>query len=482
MSETKNINQNKKTKTIAIIGVLITIILIAVIAVVALARRQTKPECETCGISENSNTGNSSNNNGDTITYNAYDFIIEKMGQAQYWTYEEFEPIYQFRENKYLVTRDHVIKNATGWVLYDEDTASFVRGFESRLVIDFANYKAYGDTEFNLHKDITENAESLILTCPVNEDPDHPGEEYTYVYKYDFNKGTWKFGSDSYQVPFDGSYKDVYSPYREIYNTFEFYNDIFTELGIPLLNQPEGTLASYKNKTIQVPKELVELKYVDRWNDDLIHAPWDDQDWSWYWEEDEGTIWLDHYMDVYDQQFPEANEADIKTIPHEHLDGSVTYERVAYYTPVFLVFDYYGRSAELEKEGSTNYYPNETAAFFTYYVKPLYKHIFGYNGVYFAKISQLNGSNMLIGCQSKEVFANSYSQTGLPEGYEIFNEGDLGVGYGYVFYSIGNRDQLVKYMNELVKYYNSDNIFGEDYAQNFALIYEPGDQSYLGLR
>ena len=232
---------------------------------------------------------------GETVRYNAYDFIIEKMGQAQYWTYDEYDPDYHFDHvdengkweegwgvyNDYDTEHPRPIHNATGWVLYDENTASFVRGFDGRLIIDFSNYKAYSNPIYNIS-----DSHIVDIMKPIgytNNGHNFLEEDFNPERTYDFNNEI---------VP-----TEVYiKVYEEIKNTFNFYNDIFDSLGIPLINKPQGTLTSYKNMTIDVPVELVEIKYTDRWNDDLIHDPWSDQKglWSWYWEED-----ANHHVVLY---------------------------------------------------------------------------------------------------------------------------------------------------------------------------------------
>ena len=138
-------NKKKKYLYIGIIIILITISIVLGIYTSINNRTINNNDCVDCVVEKDDKRLNLFNikYSGETKEYNAYDFIIEKMSQAQYWTYDQYEPIYNTVENHYEPSKDHVINNATGWVLYDEETASFARGYEGRLIINFADNTAF---------------------------------------------------------------------------------------------------------------------------------------------------------------------------------------------------------------------------------------------------------------------------------------------------------------------------------------------------
>lgn len=137
------------------------IIIISVVAVCAAgyflftqnSNKTNNELCDNCTIDGGDNNSTKLNKakyfnltfSGETKEYNAYDFIIEKMSQAQYWTNEEHKVDYHdsiFPENTQHID---AIPNGTGWTLIDENTATFARGFESRLAIKFSDNSAYND-------------------------------------------------------------------------------------------------------------------------------------------------------------------------------------------------------------------------------------------------------------------------------------------------------------------------------------------------
>lgn len=441
-------------------------------------------DCVDCVIEPSTNTTSvkkaknfNINYSGKTKKYNAYDFIIEKMEQAQYWTYEQHEPVYNFSYNddyESIINSKpktaYNIKNATGFILYDEDTASFARGFEGRLIINFSENKAYSDIWFNPNPN-DENDIKDILIKDLNLE-----HEYSYD-TYDFNvtntdSNNRYFLSDSYD---------------EILNTITFYNNVFDELDIPLLNMPKGTLKSYKSKTINVPVELMDLKYTDRWCDDLIHTPFDERvGFSWCWENDKDNEWLADYKDVFNKQSPEPKE-------NLFLPNLTTGASVAYYAPIFLAFESKNYSNYyLYEQWSTdtvNKYQNFSGAYLTYYLKPLYKHVFGFNGVYFYDHSKPLGSidknnDLLFGDTFYAENLNwFYNETDVGFVVPIYNSGDERVGNQYQITGLSfNVDGLNEYFNSVIEKNNGTSCFGGDYCRNLYLLYAPAMQRELGIR
>lgn len=439
-------------------------------------------DCVDCAIKPSTNTTSvkkAKNFNivysGETKKYNAYDFILEKMEQAQYWTYEQHEPVYNFTYNydyeKLTNSKPkvlHNIKNATGFILYDEDTASFTRGFEGRIIINFSENKAICDDYFNPNPD-DENDIKDILTKDKNLE--YPETIYEFnIANTDSNNRYFLFDVDD-----------------EILNTMTFYNNIFDELDIPLLNMPKGTLKSYKNKTIDVPIELIELKYSDRWCDDLIHSPFDERvGFDWCWENNKDNEWLNDYKDVFTKQSPEPKE-------NLFLPNLTTGANVAYYAPIFLAFESKNYSNyylhEQWNSDTANKYENFSGAYLTYYLKPLYKYVFGFNGVYFYDHSKPLGAidknnDLLFG---DEFFADAlnwyYRETDIGFVMPIYNSGDERVGNQYQITGLSfNVDDLNNYLNSVIDKNNGTSCFGTDYCRNLYLLYAPAMQRELGLR
>lgn len=417
---------------------------------------------------------------GETKKYNAYDFIIEKLGQAQYWTYEQYEPIYNTVANHYSPSKEHVINNATGWILYDEDTASFARGYEGRLIINFADNTAISHTSFyNFDYD---NSSFSLSNEPLQN-------SFTF---YDFVSG------NEYKMLEDGTkydertsiaeYDMLWDEYNEINRTLIFYEKIFNELGISILNMPKGTLASYKNKTINVPIELINLKYWDREQDNLIHSPFDERvGWTWHWE-DEENIWLDDYRDVFNQQFPNSTDKELEEVID--LDGSIITENT--YAPVFLCLTNTKWSDIYEQEEGltgTEFY-NFAGAFETYYLKPLYKEIFGFNGVYFYDEEKMpmfkDGDDFYgIGFRTLDYFNNKFylDNNIVGEIVYIYDKGDVPIGANeQLAIPIGGFDNVVASMKMIKDHYNIQSQFGEDYPTQLSLLYNINEQLSLGLR
>lgn len=415
---------------------------------------------------------------GETKQYNAYDFIIEKMSQAQYWTYEQHEPVYNFTYENYedrydrfmnsKPTKVHNITNGTGFILYDEDTASFVRGFEGRLIINFAENKAISDEWFNPNPNDENDVRDIL-----DKDLDL---YYAKVYDYNVNE------SDELD-----EFKLVYDSYNEIKRTLEFYNNVFDELDISLVNMPKGTLKSYKSKTIDVPVELIELKYTDRWCDDLIHSPFDERvGFNWCWEEDTDNVWLDDYKDVFNKQSPQTNSDSF--IPNLTTGASC-----AYYAPIFLAFEntkwsnYYLN--ELKTISTENTYENFSGAYLTYYLKPLYEYAFGFNGVYLYDQTKPLG---IIDKDKDLIFGDSffgddiqylYKQEGIGFVVPIYIEGDEKIGNQYQLtgYSF-NVDGFNTYLNRVIDKNNCNSCFGNDYCTNLYMLYSTLMQKDLGIR
>ena len=512
--------KNKK-KTLIIIAVCIA----AFAGIFAISKIQKNTDskenepCENCTV----NTVQSNNPfnivySGETKTYNAYDFIIEKMSQAQYWTYDEYEPEYWAQANsgaetnfEVVTVKEHVNVNGTGWVLSDENTASFARGFEGKMEIHFVNNTAECNTRyatidsivrhndpsihFGTHTrkydlsdfDITQDWTSWYAEEDI-DDAEIFAHDFGYVL-YDCNQRVYKTLkydeiTETYTDEFD--VKEPFGPnyyilggakndlYWEVENTLKFYNDVFKEAGCPLLNMPEGTLASYKNKTIEVPVELIELRYTDRWGDGLIHCPWRDQeDFELDITKRDDIVWLENYEDILNQEFPAETEMfsiDMCDSEGNHIEDL----KYPYYSPVFLQME----TIEWLKE----YGPDENSSIVANYYAPLYKHIFGFNGIYFINTDKYAYPDPYHLLKRDNFSTNKIEGKLNGDIIPIYKTGDVASDT-----EIEQRWDLLNYFNNLLKYYDKENIFGVDYPVLYD-IYANSDgdildrHAFLGLR
>ena len=512
----------KKTKTIVII-----LVIIAVFCGLFLYNKDKNTsndtECENCTVKPTNEKADNPFNikySGQTKTYNAYDFIIEKMSQDQYWTYDEYEPEYWAQANsgaetnfEVVTVKEHVNVNGTGWVLSDENTASFARGFEGKMEIHFVNNTAECNTRyatidsivrhndpsihFGTHTrkydlsdfDITQDWTSWYAEEDI-DDAEIFMHDFGYVL-YDCNQRVYKTlkydeitetFTDEFDVeePFGPNYYVLGDAkndlYWEVENTLKFYNDVFKEAGCPLLNMPEGTLASYKNKTIEVPVELIELRYTDRWGDDLIHCPWRDQeDFELDITKRDDIVWLENYEDILNQEFPA--ETEMFTIEGYDTDGNHIEDfEYPYYSPVFLQMVPTDWMKELD-------HPDiQRSSLIANYYAPLYKHIFGFNGIYYIDSSNKSYPNSDRLLKLDEFYTDAKQGEWCADVIPVYKTGDVASDSG-----IRQRWDLLNYFNNLLKYYDKENIFGADYPVLYDICTNSdGDildrHAFLGLR
>lgn len=434
---------------------------------------------------------------GKTVEYDAYDFIIEKMSQAQYWTYDDIHPEYHAAINRDKPQYDDVIPNGTGWTLIDEDTATFARGFESRLVINFSENTAFNDPSYcDLDYLTAPHGEGVrwgngrganqsiqweyydLHNEPFQEESD--SEEWLkHRRTYDFNNmlynGNEILDKDTGRI--NSTIEFNSNRYNEIQETLDFYNKVFAELDIQILNQPKGTLSSYKGKKIQVPVELIELSYLDRHCDGKINSIFDERSgWKIHWEEDKNIPWLEDYRDVLNKEFPEVPE-------DSYITSSVTGERWAYYSPVFMYCanpNWFDRISNLY-EGTQFLDPTkgdsqeETSALMLYYIKPLYEQIYGINGVYFVENNKVANGTQADAALTLEEFN---------EGIDLWHHNALAI-YKAGDDMFGNANDMYMmddYMNDLINYFKIDSPYGKDYVKTIRMTYEEGWQESLGLR
>lgn len=498
-------SENKSNKKLIIILLAIALLVAGLFIIKPWNKKpiidNEETPCENCAVEKDENDPFNLTYSGETVKYNAYDFIIEKMSQAQYWTYDQYHPKYNcdYEEHNY----DDNIINGSGWILYDEDSASFVRGYESRLIINFSNHTAESDDKFADGYQRYEGNLAGKNTIDIINDEPYNGEQIFIDYanhtikSHDVN---FEDGSFDSEWDFDGQIitregNAIPGNYTtEILHTFEFYENVFSKLGIPLLNQPAGTLASYKNKTIEVPVELVDLKYWDRFNDDKIHTIFDERvGWNWYWERNEEIEWLDDYREIMDKKFPDSTENELKSFYFVDLDQDKTYN---YYAPLFLCiadrqehtsdngrYKFTGTHSEEyidSKINGVNSAMDELIT--TYWLKPLYEHIFGFNGVYYVDSYKLENNPYDVNqSRTYEQFEKGIKSDGVGNIVAVFNKGDFTTDSSYSL-DTNWSNGLLYYMNEICKHYNVESPYGNDYVYNIYLINSKNEQERLGLR
>lgn len=437
-------------------------------------QEETKEPCDSCTIK-------------DVVSMNAYEYIMEVMSAPQYWGVDNL-PLYNLdyeQEYSYEVLKK---QNGTGWILKDLDSATFYRGSEGALTIDFSNFSANIET----WADVYSSNESGTL--------DNDATRYEFDYNNEIYKYTAPYGNSeanhNYDYEIELSSKTIKplteQEFRESNDLFDerftvkdiilYYDSLFKEAGCPLLNMPKGTLESYKNKTVNVPVKE---------NDNLIHAIWQQDNFRWDWDKAEDTVWLDSYKDIFNQQFPENTFIDIVEINGQS-------KSLANNSSLFLMladkdnctFQYQDRnpySATLMLK-LDEYFGAEAGGFATYFLKPMTELMYGYNGVYFCDTKNLPSSGTLdLTFKTKEQFLKNFGYSKEANSSTILtmhNEGDYAVSLvGYEgdecqsFYT-----QMFMRLKQVAKYYGKEFPFADDYMFNFYIFYNPSAQRLLGLR
>lgn len=459
---------SKNKKTPIIITSIILIIVVAIVLVFVLRPKEETPTITgdgdiTSDVVEEGSTEESKPSDSDTIKtetgylisvtdnkVNAYDYILEIMNQPQFWSEEEFFPLYSFPWDE--EPAKEALVNGTGWRLVDEEKAIFERGYKGKLTINFSEHIAISREEL---ADIT--------------------------YYLDFKNDIYKRNDAGYER--DINFKrgtEIYwnNVYGIIENTFLYYEEIFAAAGCPLLEMPEGTLAKYKNKN---------AKEVTLLDDGLIHNPWSQEGWSFNWENDKNINWLTDYRDILNVEVPES-----ETVPwtFEDLDGIVTEYQMGIYSPVYLVMANKNSSIRYQDGSilfdSIDCTQNAIEAFATYYLNPVMEELYGHPAVYFVDKNELPGPNYAGLLFKNEEFEqgiqyNNESYAGILEIYPIGNK-TTRVVYSYYpnHYDILNLKDEVK---KAYEYHGNNNYkYADDYIGNFMLVYSLDEQRILGLR
>jgi len=253
--------------------------------------------------------------------------------------------------------------------------------------------------------------------------------------------------------------------------------EIFQQIGAPLLEKEEGTLESYKK---------IKAKEYEKADDGLIHAVWEIEGFTFdYINQD--LAWIDDYKDIENKNVPQT---ELKTVSYEHLDGSIEYFDVGSNSPIYLVCaDKDSSKVYINKETwfeSITSFDNISESFACYYLAPLLKNLYGYDGVYFTKAQNIKGPSNVYQMSTKKEFDKGFD-TGYENHHqlilELFPRGDMFVSMAYT-YDTDNYDfrHLEDKMRSLYLYYEKDYPYGLDFLGNFLLVYSVEAQSFLGLR
>lgn len=479
MSENKEIKVSKKW--ILVVGIIILAIVLLVIFNPFKSNTNVVTEVNETETHNEEPDGCAVGEICEEIEMNAYDYIMEVMSAPQYWSYEEFKPFYDMTDQKAYCEPIIKAQNGTGWKLVDEKTASFARGAQGVLTINFSN----------------NTANSKIANIERTSDDYHQSNGYEN-YDLDFNNNIYKqynmvspdkvedmesFRSTTSREKWDNG--ENYSPFDTrwvIQDTMYYYESLFKEAGCPLLNMPEGTLESYKNKTVKFTKHTKK--------DNLIHAVWKQDNYRWDWEN------LDTYEEIprnkietiFDKPVPDSES--IKLV----IDGGESMEW-NYYSPVFLV--------DVQSDGTSQYLEQEkllfgwggnmdganTGAIALYYIQPLMEKIYGYNAVYFVNtdtgVYEDEWSDRYPEVTDKEDVINRILNTreNNDEIKTLHPNGECLLGEVFQIGETNNYSikKMVNYMNELINHYNIENPYAEDYLLNFVIAYSLKYQAYLGL-
>lgn len=480
-------SKNKKWILIGIIGVL------AILAIVYLAYK--KPEekiekvdstpiqeeiepCPSCHIG----------NIQETITMNAYDYIINVMSTPQYWGVDNL-PLYNLDYEQEYSYEKLTAQNGTGWLLKDEDSATFYRGSEGVLTINFSENKANIKTWSNVY---TSSEKDSLDYDATEYNFDYNKNSYQYIAPYGDKESNHNY---NYEIVLSNrtirpqteeefrESNDLFDERFTVKNIILHYEELFEKAGCPLLNQPKGTLSSYKNKMITVEKPK---------DDGLIHAIWNQEGFKWQWDKKDDVIWLDDYREIFDKQAPEGTEL-------EEINWAGQDKNLATYSSLFLVlankenctFKYLDRNPNTATLflKLDEYFDAEAGAFAAYFLMPMTKLVYGYNGVYFYDTNKLpnSGGSYNFKFNTKQDFMNNLKypkDTSSSSILTIHKEGDIPVSLvaleGDECNSLNNH--MFLRMKQIAEHYGKEFPFADDYMFNFYIYYNATAQRLLGLR
>ena len=445
---------NKKSKK----GIYILILSIVVISVVIILWATEKPQkemkmAEDTTIPSVAEIATEVALQSD-VTYgensvNAYEYILGIMNSPQYWSEDEYFPVYSA---DYLETEARkTLVNATGWTLIDAKSATFKRGYETELSISFADHKA-------VSKDAAKGITYVL---------DYKNNEYYVEINGAKNPVTLHKDEDGYWN----------TSFGLLEKTFTDYEKLFKASGCPLLEMPEGTLEKYKS---------LKVKPASLKDDGLIHKVWKEKGFSFNWENAD-LPWLDNYKDIQRKQVPEST---LYETSYEHIDGSVEHFMIGGYSPLYLVLA--DKNSSKQYQGTNTWfeeisvYDNIVEALCAYYLAPAMKNLYGYDAVYFTDAEKLKGPSDIYMMSSRNDFDKGFSinyKENRQAVLELFPKGNMFVSVAYT-YDINNYDFLMlqQKVRDLYSYYGQKYPYAEDFLGNFLLVYSIEAQTLLGLR
>lgn len=474
--------KSKTKKRILILGI-IAILVVALFLIINKNKNdisetpiEENDYCNSCTVTQNK----------DTITMSAYDYILSVMSEPQYWGLDNL-PLYNLDYEQEYSYEKLTTQNGTGWILVDENDAVFYRGSEGLLTINFSNFTANIQTWANVYSSYENNTLDFDVT---KYNFDYNNNHYEYIAPYGNTSGNHNYdyeivlSSRTIRPKTEQEFKESNDLFDERFTVKQIilsYEELFEKAGCPLLNQPSGTLASYKNKTVMVEKPQ---------SDGLIHAIWQQDNFTWQWDLSEEVIWLDSYQDIFDK---DVESSELETVIYNGQE-----KKMAANSPLYLVlvnkenctFQY------IDKNPNTatvflkldEYFDAEAGAFASYFLMPMTKQIYGYNAVYFYDANKLPDSNgrYQLSFESKQDFLNNLKypkDTSSSSILTVHKDGDIAIGLvGIEGDGCSTLNAMFLKIKQIAEYYDVDFMFGDDYMFNFYIYYNATAQRLLGLR
>ena len=463
----------KKKKIILISGILL--IIIGIILAVFLFKKPQE-NCSNCEVELTKDSKPKQQ-------VNAYDYIVQTMNEPEYWGVER---MYDYFSEEEVQERLNDIPNGSGWNLKDVNTASFIRGYDNKLIYNFSNFTATA---------IDEHGNKTIF--------DFMNNKYQSYFEdnFEFERELIKEINDPnldtlYQSGNLNNFKTYEYRYSNIKNSMLNYAYLFEQAGCPILLQPEGTLESYKNK-MATPVEnyqKINMNYgdyyearknvTDYWGNPYadsskIDAPWELEDYCYDIREREDLQWINDYTKV-DEYVKELPDIIYKPENQECSQANI----------IFVSKDFY----EWEKE-NFDMYPNATSNLFTYYNKIILEKVYGKDVTYYCDMKNMKNEVLLPVdiCIKDEQFP----RLGFVSGADSHFDGEITVfkspqteewKYKYEFHDIGNMrfdgdiNEAFGSTEELRIGSDTKNPFSDIYQFNLLITIDKNLQTMLGLR
>lgn len=456
-----------------------------------------------------------------------YDFIVDLMAEPEFWGVEDV-PIYSYNSKEYreMLSKNYpeednsvspernkaieAMPNGSGWKLIDEDTATFTRGYEGRLTYNFSEFKAIVESDwlYTTEWDFNTNTERLYESKT----------DHTLVKERPFKDCPNDLSEDEAKDYIGNLYEEEWFVKNSMLN----YEAQFKAAECPLVNQPKGTLTSYKNKMSKVitrddyylnntsykphqDKAFFEtVGYEDVGildSQKFITAPWQQPDYVWDYTKNTNLIWLDDYREILTliEEIPDTELIAFNGGPgYYNADGTPgTMEML--YSCSYLAFCNLKEMSmfqDLENAKTINdismmfFYPNKATNFLAYYVRPILKECYGVDAVYFCDSKQLKGNNQLVlGMSDSEfVSASKHGENDEIVGVEKYlmecNESRIGNVWEPSLWGDvnGDYDYLIDCMKSTCAKTNTPYMYSDTFLLNYFATVDMDIQRDLGLR